>query len=115
MSKPLKILIPMGGAGTRLRPLTGGRPKPLVSLVGKTIIDHVLNICRSVPNIEEAEFIFSINAEMEARIKEHMTRFYPEMKVAFPIDRKMRAVGCLLASKRPPGWPAAGPLFGHNH
>jgi len=105
MSKPLKILIPMGGAGTRLRPLTGGRPKPLVSLVGKTIIDHVLNICRSVPNFEEAEFIFSINAEMEARIKEHMTRFYPEMKVAFPIDRKMRGQSDAF-------WPAKDLLDG---
>jgi len=105
MSRPLKILIPMGGAGTRLRPLTWSRPKPLVSLAGKTIIDHVLNICRSVPNFEEAEFIFSINAEMEAQIKDHMTRFYPEMKVAFPIDREMRGQSDAF-------WPAKDLLDG---
>ncbi len=90
MSKPLKILIPMGGAGARLRPLTWSRPKPLISLAGKTILDHILNICRSVPNFEETEFIFSIKAEMEAQIKDHMARFYPEMKVAFPVDHEIR-------------------------
>ena len=29
MSKDLQILIPMGGFGKRLRPLTWSRPKPL--------------------------------------------------------------------------------------
>ena len=108
MSKPLKVLIPMGGAGSRLRPLTWSRPKPLVSLAGKTIIDHVIDICRSIPNYEEAEFIFSINPEMETQIKAHMARFYPDMKVSFPIDYEMRGQSDAF-------WPAkdllGGPLL----
>lgn len=108
MSKPLKVLIPMGGAGTRLRPLTWSRPKPLVSLAGKTIIDHVVDICRSIPSFKEVEFIFSINVEIEAQIKDHMARFYPDMKVAFPIDNEMRGQSDAF-------WPAkdllGGPLL----
>ena len=42
MTKPLKIVIPMAGFGTRLRPLTWSKPKPLVPLAGKTVLDYLL-------------------------------------------------------------------------
>jgi len=105
MTKPLKILIPMAGAGARLRPLTWSRPKPFVSLAGKTVIDHVLDVCRSVPGFKDVKFIFSINAEMEAQIKDHMAHFYPDMKAAFPIDHEMRGQSDAF-------WPAKDLLDG---
>ena len=39
----MKIILPMAGFGTRLRPHTWSVPKPLVPLAGKTMIDHVLD------------------------------------------------------------------------
>ncbi len=90
MEKAIKILIPMGGFGSRLRPLTWSRPKPLVSLAGKTVIDFVLEMFKTVPNVESSEFIFSVNAQVEPQIREHMARFYPDWKVQFPIDTVMR-------------------------
>jgi glucose-1-phosphate thymidylyltransferase len=39
----MKIILPMAGFGTRLRPHTWNVPKPLVPLAGKTMIDHVLD------------------------------------------------------------------------
>ena len=60
MEQAIKILIPMGGFGSRLRPLTWSRPKPLVSLAGKTVIDFVLEMVKTVPNVQESEFIFSV-------------------------------------------------------
>ena len=42
-SPSLKIVIPMAGYGTRLRPHTWSRPKPLIRLADKMVIDHVLD------------------------------------------------------------------------
>ena len=39
----MKIILPMAGYGTRLRPHTWHVPKPLVPLAGKAMIDHVLD------------------------------------------------------------------------
>jgi glucose-1-phosphate thymidylyltransferase len=39
----VNIILPVAGLGTRLRPHTWSRPKPLVSLAGKTVLDHVLD------------------------------------------------------------------------
>ena len=39
----MDIILPVAGLGTRLRPQTWSKPKPLVSLAGKTILEHVLD------------------------------------------------------------------------
>jgi L-glutamine-phosphate cytidylyltransferase len=43
----LKAVILAAGQGTRLRPLTDDRPKCLVEIAGKTILDHQLEILRA--------------------------------------------------------------------
>jgi glucose-1-phosphate thymidylyltransferase len=39
----MNVIIPVGGLGTRLRPFTWSRPKPLVSVAGKPLLSHVLD------------------------------------------------------------------------
>jgi glucose-1-phosphate thymidylyltransferase len=39
----MNVVIPVGGLGTRLRPQTWSRPKPLVSVAGKPVLGHVLD------------------------------------------------------------------------
>jgi len=39
----MKLVIPMAGFGTRMRPHTWTRPKPLLPLAGRPILDHVLD------------------------------------------------------------------------
>ena len=39
----MDIILPVAGLGTRLRPQTWSKPKPLVSIAGKTILEHVLD------------------------------------------------------------------------
>ncbi|MBU1674081.1 phosphocholine cytidylyltransferase family protein [Patescibacteria group bacterium] len=40
----MKVIIPAAGQGTRLRPLTDDRPKCMVELEGKPIIEHQLEV-----------------------------------------------------------------------
>jgi mannose-1-phosphate guanylyltransferase/phosphomannomutase len=43
----MKAVVMAGGDGARLRPLTVGRPKPMVPVVNKTVMTHILELLRS--------------------------------------------------------------------
>lgn len=80
----------MAGFGTRLRPLTWSKPKPLVSLAGKTVLDHVLNMFRTVPNFESAEFVFILGPIMGDQIKDHVAKHYPNWRVDYAVQPEMK-------------------------
>ncbi|MGC8473625.1 MAG: nucleotidyltransferase family protein, partial [Candidatus Dormibacteria bacterium] len=42
----MKAVVMAGGEGSRLRPLTSRRPKPLVPVVGRPCLEHVLRLLR---------------------------------------------------------------------
>lgn len=90
MTKPLKIAIPMAGFGTRLRPLTWSKPKPLVSLAGQTVLDHVLDMFRTVPDFDQAEFVFILGPMMGDQIQNHIAKHYPDWHVDYAVQPEMK-------------------------
>ena len=90
MPESLKIVVPMAGFGTRLRPQTWSKPKPLVSLAGKTILDHVLGMFHTVPNLDSAEFVFILGPMMGDQIKEHVAKHYPDWHVEYAVQPEMK-------------------------
>jgi mannose-1-phosphate guanylyltransferase/phosphomannomutase len=43
----MKAVVMAGGEGTRLRPLTSNQPKPMVPIVGKPCMEHILELLRT--------------------------------------------------------------------
>ncbi|MEJ2012632.1 MAG: sugar phosphate nucleotidyltransferase [Anaerolineales bacterium] len=82
----MKIVIPMAGYGTRLRPHTWSKPKPLVSVAGKTILGHVLDMFSSLSDLEEVIFIVGYLGE---QIKSFMDENYPDIKASYVIQDEM--------------------------
>lgn len=100
MADPLKIAIPMAGLGTRLRPLTWSRPKPLVALAGKTVLDHMLDMFKSVPDVEDAKFIFILSPNQQTLIQDHMNKFYPSTHVEYVLQPEMKGQSDALWNAR---------------
>ncbi len=75
----MKAIIPVAGAGTKLRPHTYTQPKALIPLAGKTILSII------VDQLKEAgitDFIFIIGY-MGEKIQDYVTSHYPELKCDF--------------------------------
>ena len=89
MNSNIKIVIPMAGLGTRLRPHTWSKPKQLVSVAGKAALDHVLDSIATLPDIQNAELVNIVGYlgdQIECYIKEN----YPHMKAHFVVQEDPR-------------------------
>jgi glucose-1-phosphate thymidylyltransferase len=86
---PIKVVIPMAGLGTRLRPHTWSKPKQLVSVAGKAVLDHVLDIFASLPEPHNFELI-SIVGYLGEQIEEHINQNYPDIKAHFVVQENPR-------------------------
>ncbi len=67
----MKLVIPMAGLGTRMRPHTWSRPKPLLPLAGRTMLDHILDRFHDLP-IQNYVFIVGwLGEQVEAHCERH--------------------------------------------
>ena len=99
MKKTLKIAVPMAGLGTRMRPHTWSKPKPLVSMAGKTVLDFVVEQFDTVPDSMDVEFIFIIGPQGE-QVKEYMEERHPDKKVNYVLQAEMRGQSDALYQAR---------------
>ena len=89
MSDTLKIVIPTAGWATRMRPQTWSKPKPLVSVAGKTALDHLLDTFRSVP--DAVEYVIILGPYLgETQIPPYIEEHYPDYQVHYVLQSVMR-------------------------
>lgn len=82
----MKVIIPLAGLGTRLRPHTYTRPKPLINVAGKPMLAYILDKFR---DLEVEEFIFVVG-HLGDQIKQYVTEGYPNFKARYVEQKVMR-------------------------
>lgn len=75
----MKAIIPVAGAGTKLRPHTYTQPKALLPIAGKTILSFIVDQLRDA-GIQEFIFIIGYLGE---KIQDYVKQTYPELECHF--------------------------------
>jgi glucose-1-phosphate thymidylyltransferase len=85
IKKTIKVIIPMAGLGTRLRPHTWSKPKQLVSVAGKTVLSHVLASLSTLPDSFEVELV-NIVGYLGEQIESYMNTRHPTLKSQYVLQ-----------------------------
>ena len=72
----MKVIVPVAGKGTRLRPHTHTKPKSLVRVAGQPILGHLIDRIRSLP-MEELILIIDPDESKEASIRQFLDATAP--------------------------------------
>jgi glucose-1-phosphate thymidylyltransferase len=85
----MKVIIPVAGMGTRLRPSTLSQPKVLVPVAGRALIDWILEELVAV-GCDEVVFI---TGWMGAEIRAHVQQHWPDLDSRFVEQEQMLGLG----------------------
>ncbi len=85
----MKVIIPVAGAGTKLRPHTYTQPKALMPMAGKTILSVIVDALLD-KGIEEFIFIIGYLGD---KIQDYVAKTYPDLKCTFVTQNDRRGTG----------------------
>jgi len=88
----MKIIIPVAGIGSKLRPHTHTQPKALVPVAGKPILSHIIDYLIAA---DFKEFIFVIGY-LGDKIEEYISTKYPKLKCTFVVQEPREGTGHAL-------------------
>jgi len=89
--QPVTVVIPMAGWGTRMRPHTYSKPKPLVSVAGKTTLEHLLDMFKTLPDPDNVEYVFIVGPYLgESQVPIFMQENYPNLKTHYVVQSEMK-------------------------
>src|SRR6266850_7758426 len=70
----MKVIIPLAGKGTRLRPHTHVTPKPMIKIAGKPVIDYVMDDLERLGDVEQ---VIYITGHLKEKVEEYARATYP--------------------------------------
>lgn len=82
----MKAVILLAGLGTRLRPHTWNKPKPLIQVAGKTVLGHILDSLAGL-DIEETIFVVGYLGD---QIQTYVSQQYPNMQARYVEQNEMK-------------------------
>ncbi|HEY3340982.1 MAG TPA: sugar phosphate nucleotidyltransferase [Anaerolineae bacterium] len=91
----MNVIIPLAGFGTRLRPHTFSKPKPLINVAGKPVLGHILDkLIRA--DLEEVVFVVGYLGD---QIEQYVKTAYPNVKGHYVEQKELngQAPAILLA------------------
>jgi glucose-1-phosphate thymidylyltransferase len=93
----MKVIIPLAGKGTRLRPHTHITPKPMLKIAGKPVIDYVMEDLEALGNVDQ---VIYITGHLKEKVEEYARRKYP-FPSAFVEQKEQRGTADAVALARP--------------
>ena len=85
----MKAIIPVAGAGTKLRPHSYTQPKALIPLAGKTVLSIIIDQLREAGI---TEFIFIVGYFGD-KIRDYVKNKYPDLKTHYVHQTDRQGVG----------------------
>lgn len=82
----MKVILPVAGKGTRLRPHTHTKAKSLVHVAGKTVLEHIVS--RLLP-LNVSEYIFIVD-ENGSQIREFMQKKFPDLTCSYLVQKERK-------------------------
>ncbi len=70
----MKVIIPLAGKGTRLRPHTHITPKPMLKIAGKPVIDYVMEDLQRLGSVEQ---VIYITGHLKEKVEQYARTKYP--------------------------------------
>lgn len=92
----MKVVIPLAGFGTRLRPHTWSTPKPLVTVAGKPVLGHIIDALLALQP-EEVIFIYGW---LGNQIEEYVKNTYPQVQARYVEQAELKGQAHALSLVR---------------
>jgi glucose-1-phosphate thymidylyltransferase len=82
----MKVIIPLAGKGTRLRPHTHLVPKPMLKIAGKPVMAYILEDLRKLGNVEQ---IVYITGHLKEKVQEYATTEFADLPSVY-VEQKVQ-------------------------